>query len=172
VTVPAGTVLPIRLDESLASDRSRVEDPVTATVLRNVTVDGVTAVPEGSVVSGAVTEAKRSGKVKGVAQLAVRFDSVAPRGGDSRYRVRTGLVARRAPTTRRNDALKIGAPTAGGLIVGGLLGGKKGALIGGTIGGGAGTAVVLTTRGKEVRLPRGTRLDIKLLEPVTVRVPA
>lgn len=172
VTLPAGTVLPIRLDESLASDRSRVEEPVTATVVQNVRVHGVTAVPAGSVVRGTVTEAKQSGRVKGVAQLAVRFDSIAPKGSDERYRMRTGLLARRAGTTHKKDALQIGVPTAGGAILGGLLGGKKGALIGGTVAGGAGTAVVLSTRGKEVRLPRGSQLSIRLLEPVTVRVPA
>lgn len=172
VTLPAGTVLPIRLEESLASDRSRVEEPVTATVVRTVTVHGVAAVPAGSVVRGTVTQARQSGRVKGVAELAVRFDSIAPRGSEERYHVRTGLVARRAQTTHKKDALQIGVPTAGGAIVGGLLGGKKGALIGSTVGGGAGTAVVLSTRGKEVRLPRGSRLSIRLLEPVTVRVPA
>ena len=86
--------------------------------------------------------------------------------------MRTGIVARRAPTTHKKDALTIGAPAAGGAILGGLLGGKKGALIGTTVGGAAGTAVVLTTRGKEVRLPRGAVISIKLLEPMTVRVPA
>lgn len=172
VTVPAGTRLSVRLEETVSSDGSRVEQPVSATVLRNVVVQGVTAVPAGSAISGSVTHAKRSGRVKGVAELSLRFDTVTPKGTDSPYQVRTGVVARRAGTTRRRDALEIGAPAAGGAIVGGLLGGKKGALIGGGIGGGAGTAVVLGTRGKEVRLPRGTRLSIRLLEPVTVRVPA
>lgn len=171
VTVPAGTLLPIRLEESVSSDRSRVEEAVSATLVRDVVVHGVTAVPAGSLVSGTVTEARRSGRVKGVAQLAIRFDTVKPAEGDN-LRVRTSTVSRRAPTTRRKDALKIGVPAAGGAIVGGLLGGKKGALVGGGVGGGAGTAVVLSTRGKEVRLPRGTRLSIRLLEPVTVRIPA
>jgi hypothetical protein len=65
----------------------------------------------------------------------------------------------------------IGGDTRGA-VVGGLLGGKKGAIVGGAVAGGAGTAVVLSTRGKDVRLPRGSRLSIRLLEPLTVRVPA
>jgi hypothetical protein len=171
VTVPEGTPLAISLDESLASDRSRVEESVRATLLEDVTVHGVTAIPAGSLVTGSVMQAKRAGKVKGVAELAVRFDAIAPKDSDARYSVRTTQVSRRAATTRKKDALEIGAPAAGGAIVGGLLGGKKGALIGTTVGGGAGTAVVLTQRGKEIRLPRGTRLSVRLLDPVTVRVP-
>ena len=64
-------------------------------------------------------------------------------------------MARTAAATKKKDAVEIGAPAAGGAIIGALVGGKKGALIGTAIGGGAGTAVVLSTRGKEVRLPKG-----------------
>ena len=66
--------------------------------------------------------------------------------------------------------MEIGIPAAGGAVVGGLIGGKKGALIGGTAAGGAGTAVVLNQRGKEVRLGRGAPLILRLSEPLTVRV--
>jgi hypothetical protein len=79
-------------------------------------------------------------------------------------------VGRTAPGTKKKDALEIGAPAAGGALIGALVGGKKGALIGGAVGAGGGTAVVLSTRGKEVSLPRGAALSLRLTEPVTVRV--
>ncbi len=66
--------------------------------------------------------------------------------------------------------MEIGAPAAGGAIIGALLGGKQGALVGTAVGGGAGTAVVLSTRGKEVHLAKGSALAVKLVEPITVRV--
>jgi hypothetical protein len=119
-----------------------------------------------------VTNAKRPGNVKGVAELGIRFDTVRPKDGDSNYRMHTGVVTRRAKGTQKKDALTIVGPAAGGALLGGIFGGKKGALIGTTVGGGAGTAVVLTTRGKEVRLPKGTHLVIKLMDPLTVRVRA
>jgi predicted small secreted protein len=172
VVVPAGTQLAIRLEDPVASDANRPEDRVRASLLDSLVVRGVTAVPAGSTVSGTVTEAKRSGKVKGVAEIAIRFDSVKPKDGESAYKIRTGIVTRRAQTTHKQDALKIGGPALGGAILGGLFGGKKGALIGTTVGGGAGTAVVLSTRGKEVRLARGARLVIRLIDPLTVHVPA
>jgi len=51
------------------------------------------------------------------------------------------------------------------------VGGKKGAGIGATVGGGAGTAVVLSTSGPEIRWPVGTALSIALDKAIDVRVP-
>ncbi|MGE5360375.1 MAG: hypothetical protein ACM3NQ_15270 [Bacteroidales bacterium] len=169
VTVPANTLLHVRLEHGLASNTSHVEDPVRASITRSLDIDGVEALPAGSEIKGVVTEATPSGKVKGRATLALRFDTLATHG--DQYKVRTQGVAREAAGTKKKDAAKIGIPAAGGAIIGGILGGGKGAAIGGAVGGGAGTAVVLSTAGEEVHLPAGTALTVKLLEPVTVRVP-
>jgi hypothetical protein len=170
VTIPAGTSLPIVLDTGVSSATSRVEEPVSAHLTRAIMIDGVAAVPEGSRVSGVVTDATRAAKVKGLAHVAMRFDSLTPRGDDQRYDIRTTSVGRTAPATKKNDALKIGAPAAGGAVIGALVGGKKGALIGTAVGGGAGTGVVLSTRGKEVGLAKGAALTLRLTEPLTIRV--
>jgi hypothetical protein len=170
VTIPAGTNLTIVLDTSVGSDTSHVEEAVSAHLSHALRVGGEAVVPEGSRVSGVVTDAKRSGKVKGLAHVAMRFTSLTPSGDDHRYNISTSAVGRTAQSTKKNDALKVGAPAAGGAIIGALIGGKKGALIGTAAGGGAGTAVVMSTRGKEIRLPRGSALTLRLTEPVTVRV--
>jgi hypothetical protein len=170
ITVPAGTRLSIVLDTSVGSDTSRVEEPVHAHLAQPVVVRGVTVLPAGSSVSGVVTSATRSGKVKGLAHVAMRFDSVTPKGEDARYQIRTTAVGRTAEATKRKDALEIGGAAAGGAIIGALVGGKKGALIGGAAGGGGGTAVVLSTRGKEVHVPKGARLMLKLSAPLTIRI--
>ena len=170
VTIPAGTTLPIVLDTGIGSDISRIESPVRAHLARAITIGGHAALASGSSVSGVVTDARRSGKVKGLAHVAVRFDTLAPRGDDERYRIHTASIGRTAPATKKKDAVKIGAPAAGGAIVGGIVGGKKGAAIGAAAGGGGGAAVVMSTRGKEVRLARGSRVTLRLTEPLTVRV--
>lgn len=172
LTIPAGTQLPIVLESSIGSDTSRVEERVQARVSRSVVVHGATAIAEGSDVTGVVTGATRSGKVKGRAHIAVRFDTLVPRGGGERYSIRTAPVGRIAEATKGKDAIEILGPATGGAIIGRLVGGRKGALIGAAAGGGAGTAVVLSTRGKEVHLPRGARLMLKLERPLTVKVPA
>jgi hypothetical protein len=170
VILPAGTTLPVVLDTSVGTDTSRVEDRVTAHLARAVVIEGVTALAQGSSVSGVVTDATRAGKVEGTAHLALRFHSLTPAQTDERYDIATSTVARRGRSEKKKDALKIAAPAAGGAIVGGIVGGKKGAVIGGAAGGGAGTAVVLSQRGEDVRLGRGAAFTLKLTEPVTVRV--
>jgi hypothetical protein len=170
VTIPAGTRLPIVLDTAVGSDTSRVEDAVHGHLSQPIVVHGQTVLAEGSRVNGVVTAAAQSGKVKGLAHLAVRFNTLMPRGDDERYSIHAGPVARTAPGTKKRDAMEIGIPAAGGAVVGGLLGGKKGAVIGGAAGGGAGTAVVLNQRGKEVQLGKGAALTLRLTEPLTIRV--
>lgn len=170
VIVPAGTVLPLELKSTVGSDTSNVEDPVRATLRRAITIDGLAALPAGTAVTGHVTEATRAARVKGRGRIAFRFNQIDLPGDGARIAIQTGTVARTAPGTKKRDAAKIGAGAAGGAIVGGLLGGGDGAAKGAVIGGGAGTAVVLSTRGKEVRLGEGADLSVKLTAPLTVRV--
>lgn len=171
VTIPEGTTLSVVLETPLASDTSRVEDPVRAHLAVPVKVDGVDALPAGSAVHGVVGAAEQSGKVKGRAHLAVRFTGVTRDGETDRYAIETSDLERTAAATKKKDAATIGLPAAGGAIVGGIIGGGKGAAIGTAVGGGAGTAVVLSTRGEEVRLASGATLKVRLTAPVTVRVP-
>lgn len=172
ITLPAGTRLPIVLDTAVGSDISRIEQPVNAHLSRPVVIDGTTVLPEGTRVTGVVTDATRSGRVKGRAHVAVRFDTLIPVGHDERYQIDTSAVGRTAPSTKKKDAMEIGGGAAGGALIGAIVGGKKGAAIGTAAGGGAGTAVVLSTRGKEIRLPRGSALTLKLVKPLTLRVKA
>ena len=168
VRVPAGTILPIVLDSYVASDTSRIEDTVRARTRRAIVADGDIAIPAGSTLIGHVTSVQRSGRVKGRARIAFRFDRLVLAGTGERVEIMTSTVARQAPATKARDAQMIGLPAAGGAIVGAITGGKKGAAIGAAAGGGAGTAVVLSTRGREVRLGRGAVASVRLLEAVTV----
>ena len=170
VTLPAGTILPVELTSAVASDTSRVEDAVRGTLRRAVTVGGVQALPAGTAVTGVVTAAERSARVKGRARVAFRFTAIDPPGDAQRMSMRTDTVSRMAAATKKQDAYKIGGGAAGGAIVGGILGGGDGAAKGAAIGGAAGTGVVLATRGKEIRLGPGTPVSVRLAAPLTVRV--
>jgi hypothetical protein len=169
IVIPAGTVLRLRPLHSFGSDISRAEEPISARLVRAVYAHGREVLPAGSTAYGVVTEARRAGKVKGRARVGVRFTQIAPRDGQ-RYAMRTRSWVAVAPGTKKKDALKIGIPAAGGAVIGGLVGGKKGAAIGAAAGGSGGTAVVLTTRGKEVRVGRAATLAVRLIEPLTVRI--
>jgi hypothetical protein len=169
ITIPAGTTINLALTSGVSSRSSSVEDPVSATLRRAIVVNGVTVVPAGAAVGGHVSEAARSGRVKGRARIGVRFTSL--RAHDARYDMRTAGITRVAPATKKRDAATIGLGAGGGALVGGLAGGKKGALIGTAVGGGAGTGAVLATRGEEVALGRGAVVTTRLTAPLTIRVP-
>ena len=170
VTIPTGTVLPVELQSAVASDTSNIEDPVRATLRRAIVIDGVQALPAGTAVLGHVTAAERSARVKGRARIAFRFTRLDPPGDAERVTIQTGVISRLAAATKKQDAAKIGGGAVGGAIIGGILGGGDGAAKGAAIGGAAGTGVVLSTRGKEVRLGPGADVAVTLQAPVTVRV--
>lgn len=170
ITVPAGTVLPVKLTTGVGSDTSHVEDQVRGTLRRAITIGGVEIIPAGTAVLGHVTTARRPGKVKGRGAIGFRFNQIDLPGEGNRVSISTGTVSRLAPATKKMDAAKIGGGAAGGAIIGGILGGGSGAAKGAVIGGGAGTAVVLATRGKDVRLGAGSALSVRLTAPLTVRV--
>jgi len=171
VTVPTGTSLSVTLGTSLASDTSKVEDPVRATLKTPITVEGLQTIPAGTVVLGNVTSAVRSAKVKGLASIGVRFHTLDLPGEGGRHDISTATITREAQPTKKKDATKIGIGAGAGAVIGGIVGGGGGAAKGAAIGGGAGTAAVLATRGDEVHLAAGTPLSVKLTAPLTIRVP-
>jgi hypothetical protein len=168
ITLPAGTLLRLRLGTTVSSRTSSVEDPVQATVRSAVVRNGMTIIPAGTPVSGYVTEARRSGRVKGRARVGVRFNAVRVNG--TLYNMRTSAIARQAEGTKKEDAAKIGIGAGAGAITGAIVDGKKGAAIGSAIGAAGGTGVVLATRGDEVSLGRGAAITVRLTAPLTVRV--
>jgi len=171
IVIPAGTILPVSLNSYVASDSSRLEDHVRATLRRSIVVNGTTVLPAGSALVGHVTRVQRSGRVSGRGVVAFRFDQIAPASG-GRVAISTSAVSRQAESGKSRDVKTIAIPAAGGAVIGALAGGKKGAAIGAATGGGAGTGVVLATRGPEVRLGRGYAATVRLLKPITIRVRA
>jgi hypothetical protein len=169
-TVPEGTDLHVRLDTDVSSASSKVEDPIAGTLTQALVVDGTTVAPIGSKVKGDITAVEPAGKAKGRASLAFRLRTLVIADHDAPYSIVAG-ISRVAPSDKKDDAIKIGAPAVAGAVVGGILGGKKGAVIGAVVGGGAGTAVVLTTAGDEIALPSGTEITMSLKAPVDIRVP-
>jgi hypothetical protein len=168
LTVPEGTKLAIELITPVNSDSSRVEDQVEATLESPVVVDGVEVLPAGSRVNGVVSSVVPAGKVKGRASIALKFTDLLAREDSYPIQARFGVTA---PSTTKDDAMKIGIPAAGGAIIGAIIGGGKGAAVGAAVGGGGGTAAVLMTPGKEISLGRGTTIAVTLDRPIDVKVP-
>jgi hypothetical protein len=165
VTIPADRTLSITLTTRVASDSSKVEDQVRGTLAKAIVVSGKTVVPAGSELVGSVLEANESGRVKGRASVAFRFNQLFVRGES--HPIHTSQIARQAASSTKDDVKKGGIGAGVGAVVGGIAGGGKGAVIGGAIGG-AGT--VMATKGKEVRLEPGTTVSTTLTQPLKVLV--
>jgi len=166
VTVPAGTVVTVKLNTPIASDTSKVEDAVRGSLTKPLVVSGTTAVPAGAEIIGSVLDAKPSGRVKGRASIGFRFSRLIV--GTEAHQIHTAQIARQAAADTKGDITKGAIGGGVGAVVGGIVGGGKGAAIGAGVGG---AGAVLATKGKEVRLPAGTVVSTHLEQALVVLVP-
>ena len=150
-------------DLNVAKDKQQLF-AVGEPVLRRVDISGVFWR------RGTVTDVEQSGRVKGRARVAFRFDTLNLSG--ERYDIAAAPVVHEAEPTKREDATKVAIGAGAGAAIGALLGGGSGAAKGAAIGAAGGTGVVLATRGDEVRLEPGAAVTTTLSKPLTVRVRA
>ena len=164
-TVPAGTSLAVTVLSTLGSETSQVEDVVKGSLAKPIVIDGTTVAPQGAEVRGVVSDAKKSGRVKGKASLGIAFDRLTVRG--ETHQIQTAPVAFEAQDKKSDDVKKGGLGAGLGAVVGGIAGGGSGAAIG-AVAGGAGT--VLATKGREVEIPAGTVVNVLMQSPLTLKV--
>jgi hypothetical protein len=182
--IPPGAHLLLRMENSLSTRTAKEGDYVYLKTASPVSANGQIIVPVGSYVQGVVAQTKRSGRVTGKAELAIRLETLtlaqgqvvkfAPHlssvdSGDSGQKV-TGKenVVEQAPT-RGKDAERVAILAGSGASIGGIADRSwKGAGIGAAAGGAVGLATVLLTRGKEVELRQGSTLDVVFDRPVAI----
>jgi hypothetical protein len=169
LVVPASSVMGLRVETALTTERAQVEDRVEARVTRDVMVDGRVAIPSGARALGSVTLVERGGKMKDRARLGVRFHTLALADGRE-LPINTEAIYREGDSPSGESARKIGGAAVGGAILGALIGGKKGAVVGGATGAAGGTAVVMAGDRNAATLPTGTIVTIRLAAPVGVEV--
>jgi hypothetical protein len=167
VTLNAGVLLPVRLIDGLNSERNLAGDTFTATLDKELVIDGFVIAERGARVDGRVSNVDRGGKVRGVAAMWIELTRIRTSDGQT-VAIQTETFERRAEASHQTDAAKVGAGAAVGAIIGAIAGGGKGAAIGAGVGGGAGAADVALTRGKPVTFPSETRISFRLRTPVTI----
>lgn len=161
--LPVGTEFDVRLQTSLSSATARVEDRFDATTLADIRRGDRVLVPAGAVVHGMVSAVTKTTRLERKGSLTVVFDGIAIDGRS--YPMRGTVVQALESEGIKGEAGKIGVGAAAGAIIGGLLGGAKGAIAGILIGGGG---TLAATEGKDVDLPAGTALRIRLDSPLVV----
>lgn len=178
VVVQAGTKIPLSLVNTLNTKRSGDGDRVYLETAFPIAQNGKIVIPKGSYVAGTVTEVKRPGKMKGKAELYLRFDSLTlPNGVTRDFRSRLDTAGENdvdrqegkivGDSNKSGDARTVGEGAGVGASVGSIAGSiaghaGMGAGIGAIAGAAAGLALVLLTRGPEVILPKGTTMEMVL----------
>ncbi|MCS6951294.1 MAG: hypothetical protein RMK57_10775 [Bryobacterales bacterium] len=167
VTIPAGTLIPARLSETLASDKMQVGDSFFAVLDSPLVINGLVIAEKGARLEGRVVEIEQAGRVKGRAALGIQLVRLHTSDGQ-RVAIETETFRREAEATKGDDAAKVGLGAGLGAAIGAIAGGGKGAAIGAAAGGAAGTGAVLATRGKPAVIPVETRIEFRLNSPVTL----
>lgn len=179
-TVPADTIIRVRLNEPLNSRTARVGDRFSANVVEPVYAGGGTeVVPVGSKVWGQVTLVNRAQRRK-PGNITVSFVSVEMPNGTS-YTINGSLTTLQADNVNadnegtvkggsnsKRDAVFIGGGAATGAIIGAIAGGGKGAAIGAILGGGLGTGARVLENEKEAEVKSGTEFGVILNRSVSL----
>jgi len=168
VTIPQGTLLQLRTSEGLTSKRAKDGEPVQFTVIRDVAVGGVLALPKGATVHGVVSEVKKvgSGDLGGSSELALRLTAL-DLGGQS-YPLDSDQFKVKGPS---KTGQTVGNAVGGGIvgaIIGCAVGRGAGCAIGAGAGVAAGTAASAASPGPGVWIPAEALVTFHLNTPLTV----
>jgi hypothetical protein len=168
VTIPAGTMLTIRIDQRISVKTSRAGETFTGEIVDPVLAsDNSALVPKGALVGGVVDVAHRRGHFKGRSLLELRLTSLTLNG--TRYPLSTRDLTQSKKGKGKRSAAMIGGGSGLGMLVGGVATGGVGLVVGGLVGGGAGTAAAGLTGNRDINIPAESIVHFKLAEDLVVQ---
>jgi len=162
--VPAGTVLTVRMIDSVDSQKAKLGDTFKASIDEPVAADGRTVIPRGADAIVKLVEDKQSGKLTGRTELTL--DMVAVQVDGMMVDVKTSEVKQASSSRTARSAKVVGGTAALGAIIGGIAGGGTGAAIGAGSGAAVGTAAQVFTKGQRVVIPSEARLSFPLQDAI------
>ncbi|MDP9171581.1 MAG: hypothetical protein M3N54_13260 [Acidobacteriota bacterium] len=175
----AGTRILLRLTNSVNTKHSAPGDRIYLQTAVPVFLKGRLIIPQGSYVTGTITESQRAGRVKGKSGLNFRFDTLTLPNGIARdFHSRAGSVDAQGNLdrtegritgdgTKGKDTATVAKTTAAGTGIGTIAGAAAGNLgmgmgIGAAAGALGGLAGVFGSRGPDVVIPQGTSMEMVL----------
>ena len=166
VTVPAGTVINVRLTQGIDVDASQAGHTFKAIVDDPVMLSGSIAVPRGASAMVQAVNVQQSGKMKGSDKITLKLNAIG--FGGNVYEVASAYIETKGKGEGKKTARKVGGGAGLGAIVGGIAGGGEGAAIGAAVGAIGGAAVA--SGGEEhLKLPAETRLQFQLSAAVNIK---
>jgi BON domain len=169
ITLTPGTIIPIRITQTLDSATTQQGDTFTGTIATDILIDNLVVIRQGTPVSGRVSAAQEAAHYKGSSLLTVELTSINRRG--ERIAITTDPYSVEGKGRGKNTAEKVGGGAAVGAILGGILGGGKGAAIGAAAGGGVGAGANTITRGEQVQIPSESLVRFQLTNTLSLKVP-
>ena len=166
VTIPAGTVITVRMIDAIDSARHRPGQEFAGTVEAPVVVDERVVIQRGADARVRLVEARTAGRMAGRSELQVELVGLAI--ANQTYATESGVVEKAGASRGKRTAATVGGGAVLGTLIGAIAGKGKGAAIGAAVGAGAGTAVQASTKGEQVQIPSETKLDFTLKAPLTV----
>jgi len=166
LTLPAGTVVRVRTDEWLSTDRNLTGDSFSAVLDQPIVVGGWVVARRGQAQTGRVSIVNK-GHSGGASELGVDLPELTLVDGQQ-LPLQTQLFQTSAGTSHGQDAAIVGTTTGVGALIGAIAGRGVGAAIGAGIGATAGIIGVISTPGKPTVIPPETVLSFRLQAPVTI----
>lgn len=163
-SIPVGQEIDVRLQTQLSSETAQPEDRFEATTIVDLRMGDEVLIPAGSLLRGVVRTVNRATRTDRKGELTVAFDQITVRGRS--YPMRGTVTQALESEGMKGEVGRIGAGAGVGGVIGGIIGGVKGALLGILIGGGG---TIAATEGREVTLPPGTILRVRLDTPPDIR---
>lgn len=177
--VPEGSVLTLSLNDYLSTKLNNEGDSFTAEVVSPVSLGDHLLIPKGSTVTGSISRIVRPGRFRGKAVMNLIFHSIRIPGkgqlhlsaslsrvGSAGTSEEAGEGTIEGAGTKGRDVAQVAKSGAAGAAIGALIGRGRGAAVGGGVGAAAGLASVLTTRGKDLEVRRGSTLQVVLDRPL------
>ena len=166
VTLPNGTVLTVRLGETLSSEVNQKGDTFIGSLASPIMLDDDVVVPADAGVQGRVVEVQDAGRFSGKPGLVVEVTRLAYNGRT--YELQSNQFSKQGPSRTGRAVATVGGGAGVGALIGGILGGGRGAAIGAMVGAGAGTGVQASAKPSQVQLPAEAMLSFRLQAPLTV----
>ena len=164
VTLPAGTVITVRMIDTVDSSVHQVGDTFRASLDEPIIVGARTIASRGADVMTKLVTVEEAGRIQGRSELALVLLDITING--RKYEVTTEEVAQAGSSRGAQSATRIGGLAAVGAVIGAIAGGGRGAAQGAAAGAGAGTAIQVLTKGEKVQIPAESRLDFTLAQPL------